>query len=96
MENWEEMYRASDTLLNHLISTGYQCAGYQIECHYRMAVSSWQRGDTESAKKHLDQTLILKVKRDPVKEINGPLENYQEIIKEIDLLVQEIAEKDSR
>lgn len=86
MQNWEEMSRASQKLLEHLETTGYGSTGYEIECHYRIALSLYHLGEIETAKEHLQTALQLNEKRDPSKEIEGPLESHDEIIKEIEIL----------
>lgn len=62
------------------------------ECHYRIALSLYHLGEIETAKEHLQTALRLNEKRDPNKEIEGPLESHEEIIRETEILYDRLTE----
>jgi len=93
--NWKEMLNASQQLLEHLQTAGYGSIGYEIECHYRIALSLYHQGEIDTAKEHLQTALKLNEKREPSKEIEGPLESDDEIMKKIELLYNKIMETEN-
>lgn len=93
-EKWEEAENTYQQLLKRLLSSEYRSVGYEIECHCGIAYCQYQLGEFEQAITHIDEVLELKNERDPSKEIEGPLENLDEIVSKTERLYEVIKEKD--
>ena len=90
LANWNEANINYQQLLSHLLISEYKSVGYKIECYYRIGYCHYKLGEFEQASTHIQTALSLTNKRDPSREIEGPLENLNEIIKSIKQLQQEI------
>jgi len=94
-EKWEEAKNTSQQLLEHLLASEHRSIGYEVECHYRIANCLYKLGDLEQALVHVKKAIDLKGKREASKEIEGPLENFEEISKKAVQLYNEIIKQDS-
>ena len=78
---WEQAKQTYQQLLNHLWNSEYKSIGYEVECHYRIAHSYYKLGEFEQSLAYLEKALELRNKRDASKEMEGPLEDFDEISK---------------
>jgi tetratricopeptide (TPR) repeat protein len=81
-ENWNEAKIIMQKLLHHLDVSEYRCVGYKAECHYRIAYYDFEMGNFESGRNHCLEALKLKNQREPENELEGPLETFQQILKQ--------------
>lgn len=79
-------------LLHHLLASEYTSVGYELECHYRIASYDYRIGNIISARNECLQALALENYRDPSKELEGPLEDFQQILEEAKQLNAELNE----
>jgi len=77
---WDEAKQTYFTLLNHLLNSEYKSIGYLVECYYGIGLCHYKLGEFEQASKHIKKALDLRKKRDASKELEGPLEDFDEII----------------
>ncbi len=96
--NCQQAKQTSIQLLNHLLNSDYKSIGYEIECHYRIAHCHYKLGEFDQALKHVKKALDLRNKRDASKEMEGPLEDFDVILKKaVNLhvtLVNEMVDKE--
>ena len=90
LERWKEAENVCRELLEHLKSCKYKCTGYMLECYYNLALCCYKSGDFVESLEAVQKALDLKDKRDKSKEIEGPLEDYDEIIKMSEELYEDI------
>jgi len=91
-EKWEEAKNTMQKLLHHLLASEYTSVGYEVECHYRIASYDYKIGDIISARNECLQALALENHRNPSKELEGPLEDFKQILKEAKQLYAELNE----
>lgn len=87
---WEEALQSATRLLAHLESVPWKSTGYLAECHYRIARAYHYLGDGENRDFHLNRALILAGERDGSREVEGPLEEFDEIVKELHDFSEEV------
>ncbi|MFC1502382.1 tetratricopeptide repeat protein [bacterium] len=80
LANWDEALIAVKGLLAHIEASKYQSIGYHMECHYLMAYYLHQLDRDGMALQHLEKFQTFKEKRDASGELEGPLENIDEIV----------------
>ena len=90
---WEQTRDVVRRLLEHIRSTEYRSIGYEVECYFRMALSEYYLGLPDEAYDHLRTALELADRRDAAEEVEGPLEEFQEIVKQATALFREIEER---
>jgi len=78
---WGEARQIFHQLLKHLLNSEYRSIGYEVECYYSIAHSHYKLGESEQALKYVKKALDLRNKRDASKELEGPLEDFDEIVK---------------
>jgi len=78
--NWEQAKQTSQQLLSHLLNSDYQSIGYEVECHYRIAHCHYKLGELDAALEQVKKALELRNERDASKEMEGPLEDFDEIV----------------
>jgi tetratricopeptide (TPR) repeat protein len=66
--------------LGHLSKSEYKSIGYQVECYYGIGLCLEKLGDINSALDHIEKAIALNKDRDASEELEGPLENYDEIL----------------
>ena len=86
MENWEEMLRAVKHLHEHLEQVGYGIIGYTVECLYLRAFAEAKLGRLDDTKLSIDRAISLAPQRDADREIEGPLEDFEDIFNAIKTL----------
>ena len=62
------------------MNSEYKSIGYEVECHSRIVHFHHKLGESEQALEHIIIALDLKNKRDASKEMEGPLEDFDEIV----------------
>ena len=77
---WEAAKQTLHQLLQHLLNSEYKSIGYEVECHSRIVHFHHKLGESEQALEHIIIALDLKNKRDASKEMEGPLEDFDEIV----------------
>jgi len=87
---WNEVLNLSQNLLNIITAYPYQSIGYQIECHYLIALALSKLGRTDEALQHLQTAMALHKKRNSKKELEGPLEDYKQIYKNVKKLYKRL------
>lgn len=87
---WEEMEKASRSLLVRIREAPYVSVGYEMECFLRIAEAQVRQGRFEEAVINLEKGLQLEVSRDDSKEVEGPLEDLEEIVEALAALKKEI------
>lgn len=83
LNRWEEAELLWRKLLNHIENSEYTSIGFLVECHYGLALCRYHQGDKMTAHKECRKALELSRKRDPDTEIEGPLESFKEIFKNL-------------
>lgn len=83
MGNWPEMLRAATRLHRRIETAGYGSIGYFVECLYLRAFAQEKLGNREEVSRLLDRALSLAEQRDASKEIEGPLEDFDEILEAV-------------
>jgi tetratricopeptide (TPR) repeat protein len=83
LSRWEEMLAIARKLLKVLEDYPHKSYGYLVECHYLIARALVELGRKEEALHHLETAMALHKKRDKKKELEGPLEDYDEIYKNV-------------
>ena len=87
---WKEAEEAFRKLLNHLIASEYKSIGYQIECHYRIALYLSKQKQFQQASKECKLALQLGKLCNPDEELEGPLESAKEILHDAQKLRQQL------
>ncbi|UCE04804.1 MAG: tetratricopeptide repeat protein [bacterium] len=80
-EKWGEAKQIFQQLLKHLLNSEYRSIGYEVECLYGIAYCHYKSSELEQALKHVKKALDLRNERDVSNEIEGPLEDFNEIEK---------------
>jgi tetratricopeptide (TPR) repeat protein len=78
--NWEQAKQTFQQLLTHLKNSEYSSIGYEVECHYRIAHCHYKLSESEQALTHVKKALDLRMERDASKEMEGPLDDFDEIV----------------
>ena len=89
---WEEATDAFRQLLDCLMASGYRSTGYQIECHYRMALYLSKQKQFCQALEKCEFALQLSKLRNPSEELEGPLESTKEVLNDAQKLYRELSE----
>ena len=89
-QDWQNLLTTTETLYATLMSYPYKSIGYQIECHYLLAVAHDQLGQKELAYHHLEMAQELKKKRDKKTELEGPLEDFDQVFDNVKKLAKQI------
>ena len=83
LENWPKARESIFCLLNHLNKSEYQSTGYQIECLYRLSLYEYRMDNSVKSYDYLKQAYQLLKKRDESRELEGPLETFEDIVEEM-------------
>ncbi|MFQ5823122.1 MAG: tetratricopeptide repeat protein [bacterium] len=92
LQRWSESKQAFETLCNLLKAAKYQSISYQIECLYQIAKCHYHLGNYLETQRLCKEAIELEKYCDFSKEINGPLEKFSEIKKQLHKLNIEIEE----
>jgi tetratricopeptide (TPR) repeat protein len=76
---WDEAKNAMEILLSHLKNVEYRSLGYELECHYWIASCCYHLGQLDETLQHTQEALSLRNQLDGSKELEGPLEDNDEI-----------------
>ena len=90
---WNEMLRLSRELLRIIQEYPHQSIGYQIECHYMIALALHNLHQDEEARRQLETAMALRKRRNPKKELEGPLEDFKDIYKKVVKLYKRLNEQ---
>lgn len=93
LENWKEAGISCRKLLEHLKSSNYSSIGYEVECYYNLALCSYETDNFELALNEINNAMELKSKRDNAKEIEGPLDDFNDVVKKAEKLYKNIKKK---
>ena len=63
---------------------------YLVECHYLMALAKHNLNNNEEALQHLETAMILKEKRNKKLELEGPLDDFNDVFKNAKKLHKEL------
>jgi len=77
---WAEAEKIFRTLLDNLTASQYNSVGYQVECHYRLALSLYKQGQFNQALRECERALLLSKSYEPSLELEDPLEGMEEIL----------------
>lgn len=77
---WEEAEKTVRQLLDNLTASQYNSVGYQVECHYRLALSLYKQGQFNQALGECESALLLSKSYEPSQELEDPLEDMEEIL----------------
>ncbi len=88
---WDEMLEMVQKLVTVLDAFPYRSVGYQVECNYLIALALTNLGRKDEAIPYLETALMLAKKRDKKKELEGPLEDFKEIVKNTKRLYRRIS-----
>jgi len=78
--NWVGAQNTIEQLLLHLLNSEYKSIGYEVECHYRIALYNYHLGQFDQALNHVQKAFSLKDQLDKTIELEGPLEDINEIV----------------
>ncbi|RKY89087.1 hypothetical protein DRQ11_01985 [candidate division KSB1 bacterium] len=81
LSRWEEMKKTFEKLLACILNSKYKTIGYQVECHYGIAYALKKMGKFSQALEECKKAMALIKKRDPSRELEGPLENFSDIVR---------------
>ena len=87
---WEDAKITMQQLLNQLNASEYNSVGYKVECHYRIAYYDYKMGNFELARNGCLKALKLQDKRNSKMELEGPLEDSQQILKQTNQLCEKV------
>jgi tetratricopeptide (TPR) repeat protein len=90
LEQWDDALASMEELLTHVEASEYRSTGYTVECHYLLAYYLHKLNDNEKAFKHLQSVQMLKEKRDAALELEGPLEDFEEVVENAERLILEV------
>ncbi|MCB0258460.1 MAG: hypothetical protein KDH97_09025 [Calditrichaeota bacterium] len=91
MEQWDEAKAIFAEILRRLEGYPYPSPGYQVECKYWIACALAAEGDALAAQKLVSEALAQSELRDKDKELESPLNGFDEIVdwlKELDKSLQ--------
>ncbi len=80
-EKWQNLYDMTQALYKLLMDFPHKSVGYQVECHYLMGLALQNLNQTGEAITHLETALALKKSRKKKAELEGPLEDFDDIYK---------------
>jgi tetratricopeptide (TPR) repeat protein len=83
---WDQALKTMNQLLLHLLESDYRSIGYEVECHYRIALYHYNLAQLDQASSHVQKAWLLKDRMDKSIEIEGPFENFDEVAELIDQL----------
>jgi len=81
LHEWEKAKALFQQLLTHLIASEYGSIGYEVECHYGIANSYYNLGEFPKALHYTHRALDLAKQRKAKLELEGPQEDFKEIVK---------------
>lgn len=79
LKRWEEACETFADLHNLLVDTKYQSISFQVECLYQMARSYYELGNHIETYRLCQEAIALDKKCDFSKELNGPIDKYEDI-----------------
>jgi tetratricopeptide (TPR) repeat protein len=90
LERWDEALRAFENLYALLKTAKYQSTSYQIEGLYQMAKSHYHLGNYLDAQRLSREAIALEKDCDFARELNGPIEKFSEIKKQLHKLNKKV------
>lgn len=91
LNRWEEAKPYWISLLNLLESSPFKSNSYLAECHYGLANCAYQLQDFETARLELETALQFSKLWDKEKEIEGPLLDFDKVLKRMKKLDEKLA-----
>ncbi|MFQ6113845.1 MAG: tetratricopeptide repeat protein [bacterium] len=92
LERWSEARQHFETLYGLLTAARYQSVSYKIECLFQIAKCEYHLGNYLETQRFCQEAIRLEKYCDFSKEIDGPLEKFSEIEKQLHELDLEIKE----
>lgn len=89
---WDESRKYFSKLLILLEASQYQANSYLAECHYGIAKSSYELGESVTARKELQLAFELSKLWDKRQEIEGPLLDFDKVLDRMNKLNSELAD----
>lgn len=87
---WQEARESFATLHELLINTQYQALSYQVECLYQAAKCEFKLKSYVEAQELCQDALALEKQCDFSRELDGPIEPYEDIVDELHELDKEL------
>ena len=80
--DWQNLLTVSEDLYKLITTSEHRSIGYQIECHYLSASALHQLGNKVEAISRLEVALGLKSKRKKKEELEGPIDDFDDVFKQ--------------
>ena len=93
---WDQARSSMEALLSHLKGAGYRSAGYETECHYWIALCCSRLGLPDEALLHTQEALSVHKRLDIARELEGPLEDNDEIFAMAERLHEALLKRSDR
>lgn len=90
MKHWEQALTYFNELYAILRETPYQSLSYRVDCLYQMARCEKELGSNATADQYCETAIQLNRRCDPSQELNGPLEDYDQIKSALMALHEEV------
>lgn len=87
---WEGVRRDFQDVLNRLSDSPFHSIGYEVECKYWIAQSLKEEGRLDEARRLASEAMALSETRDADKELEGPLDGFDDIKDRLKKLVDEL------
>jgi len=92
-EQWPEVQSLFEQIYEKIKDNQYQSIGYQVECKYWIARALSEQGKEQEALTMAREAMALSKTRDSDTEIEGPLDSFDEIKKDLEKLQEELSKK---
>lgn len=92
-DRWEEAEDIFLEILRRLQEAKYASLGYQAECQYWIAQAQAEQGELEPAFKLVEQALVLSNDRNKEDELENPIDNFDDLKKEMEKLHKSLQER---
>lgn len=91
LEQWQESVAYFKKILSMFENAPYKSYSYLSECHYGIAFCAFQQRNYQIAREELDLAIQLSVLIDEKLEIEGPLLDFDLVLKRMEQLKQKLA-----
>lgn len=90
LERWSDALHTFENLYDLLKSTKHQSISYQIDCLYQMAKCQYHSENYLETQRHCQVAIALEKNCDFSNELNGPLEKFSDIQKQLHKLNKQV------